>query len=202
MRHFFPILLLSLCPTLSCLAQEKAEDELRSPGIIVQSGLGFQWFAEPQKLFTLSVERPVWEFWHVGMLYHSYFRSALNYYESKKLTGGYEVGVFSKYFFHGRFSGRKTGLYIGPELRYGNRKFDFEDFNIFPVPIEPVNHHREEPNSKILLRWGVQWQMGHANLELAAPFGVEFFKTTYYDNSTSNETQFVLLPMLQLGIAL
>lgn len=173
------------------------------PHVILQTGIGFQWFGESYKLYTLSAERPFGHFWRVGIQGTFYLQNNPDYfYSSREFLGGSEFGAYAKYFLHGRFSGRKSGLFLGPELRFGARKFQISLDNVFPPPPMPNYQAYKERVSKIMLRWGVQWQFGHATLELAAPFGVEIYRPTdLIGLGYSSDTQFVLLPTLQLGVA-
>lgn len=203
MKHFFTTLLLSLSPTLMCFAQEESNLDRPLPKVIVQTGIGFQWFGENYKLYHLSAEMPYTRYWHIGVQSSWYLKEQPNYYYYSEFLGGYELGAYSKYFLHGRFSGRKSGLFLGPEFRYGVRKFRTVLDNFFPLPPEPNYQYYEERVSKIMLRWGIQWQFKHAVLELSAPLGAEFYRPS--DDAIglgySSDFQFVMLPSLQFGVA-
>jgi len=204
MKHFFPALLLALFPTLVCLAQTDEIPEKPRPVVILQTGIGLQWFGETYKLYTLTAERPISPYWHLGLQGTFYLKnSPETFYYSSEFLGGFELGGFAKHFLHGRFSGRKTGLYVGPEFHVGARRFQIAlDNNIFPPPLVRDYQQYQERITKIMLRWGVQWQFGHATLELAAPFGAEFYNPSEVIGiGYSNETQFVFLPTLQMGVA-
>lgn len=202
MKHLF----LGFCffwgSTLTCLAQEDAHEK-RPPFIIVQTGIGMQWFGESYKVFMLSAERPLGAYWHVGMQGTRFLnRESEYYYYYGDLVGGFEFSVYAKYFLHGRLSGRKSGLYLGPEFRAGSRRFQIVQDIFFPPSPTPNYIKHKEKLTKLMLRWGMQWQFGHATLELAVPFGVEFF-TPKANTSLGygNDNQFVMLPTLQLGVA-
>ena len=175
----------------------------RPPALIVQTGIGFQWLGESYKLYTLSVERPR-DYWHLGVQGTFYLDNNSDYYYyPAEFLSGFEMSGFAKYFLHGRFSGRKSGIYLGPELRFGTRKFRLSNDIFFPAPPIPTYVPYEERITKILLRWGIQWQFGHATLELFVPFGVEHYKSTLNLNgySNDNENRFVMLPGFQMGFA-
>jgi hypothetical protein len=200
MKHFLHLSFLLL--SFHCLGQALMEPlDKRTPNLIIQTGIGFQWLGDGYKLYTLSAERPS-GFWHWGMQGTFYLdNSPTYYYYSGEFLGGFEMSVFSKYFLHGRFSGRKSGLFLGPELSVGVRRFQIITDIFFPPNPNYIPY--EEHVTKALLRWGVQWQFGHATLEFASPFGVEIFKSklSLGGYSNGNETQFVLMPSLQLGFA-
>ena len=201
MKGFLYVLLFLLA--IPCFAQE-LDDPLDAapPQIIVQTGIGFQWFNEIYRLSTLSVERPMGHFWQTGLHSSFYFDHNPDYYDLREFSTGFDIGVFAKYFMHGRFSGRKSGLYWGPELRFGSRRTQFYEDNVFPLPPNPIYNSYKLRTTKFLLRWGVQWKFNHAILDLSAPFGMETSKSnaprSFYQH---NETHFVLLPTLQLGYA-
>lgn len=202
MKHFLLAFFIALFPTLPCMAQELKDPlDAPPPRIIVQTGIGLQWFAETFKMFTVSVERPIGHFWHLGLQGNKYLGLSDEYFDYRDFLGGFEVSGFSKYFLHGRFSGRKTGLYFGPEIRFGARRYQSTSGNIFPPPPNPEFVQYKERTTKILMRWGAQWQFGHANLELTAPFGMEYFKPPLAYNLGGHQTRFVLLPAIQLGFA-
>ncbi|MBC7775597.1 MAG: hypothetical protein H7246_09175 [Phycisphaerae bacterium] len=177
--------------------------DMPPPHVIVQTGIGLQWFGETYKLYTLSAEKPFGHFWHLGLQGTFYLKNDPDYfYYSSRFLDGFEMGGFAKYFLHGRFSGRKSGLYLGPELRFGARKFQISFDNFFPPPPQPNYQTYKERVTKIMLRWGIQWQFGHATLEVAAPFGAEFYKPSELIGvGYSKDVQFVMLPTLQLGVA-
>jgi len=196
-------LLLLLGATLPCFAQVAAPLEKRPPTIILQTGIGMQWFGETYKLSTFSVERPVSPYWHLGLHGGYYFQNQPNFFDfNQSFLGGFEVGGFSKYFLHGRLSGHKSGFYIGPEMRVGQRRFQYSENNFFPPVPNPTFIKYEETSVKILFRWGLQWQFGRANLEIFAPFGIEINQSNLTSIYYSNESLFVLLPSFQIGIAL
>ncbi len=203
MKIFLHISLLLLA--LRGFAQDIEDPlDIPPPFMIVQTGIGLQWFGETYKLYTLSAEKPFGHYWYLGLQGTFFLKNnPYDYYYSKEFLGGYELGAFAKYFLHGRFSGRKSGLYLGPEFRFGARKFQISLDNVFPLPPMPNYQTYKERTTKIMLRWGVQWQFGHATLELAAPFGMEFYNPTDYQRGLgySNDAQFVMLPTLQLGLA-
>lgn len=201
MKHLLTLLILSLAPTLFCLAQQTDNLEGRPPLAIVQTGIGFQFGGETTKTFMVSIEKPYKTFWQLGFQGNLLFQQPDYGNYGFELQNGYELGFFAKYFLHGRLSGHKTGFFLGPELRLGARNVRFIDYFVFPQPIEPTYVHYKETNSKILLGWGGQWQFGHAVLEISAPFGIEFTKSDNEYVGSNLGTHFVILPKLLLGFA-
>lgn len=187
--------------SLSCLAQEEDPLEKAPPRLIVQTGLGLQWFGEVYKSSSLSIEKPFGHFWHLGIQGNLFFQKTSEDFFSTEFEDGFEIGGYAKHFLHGRFSGRKSGLYLGPDIRFGTRNFKVLQTDFFPPPAIPTYYYYKENTTKLLMRWGIQWQFGHANLDISAPFGIELFKTSVKVNGNYQDTQFVLLPTLQLGYA-
>ena len=201
MKHLFYGILLALFPTLPCLAQDEDPLEKPLPKIILQTGIGLQWFGDGYKQFMISVERPASHFWHFGLQGTHYFQPQSSSSFGSEFMSGLEMGGTAKYFFHGRFSGRRTGFYIGPELRYGKRKYRYSTDNVFPLPPVPNYAYYDEKVTKIMLRWGIQYRLGHGILEISAPLGVELVGSNFPNVSSGTETKFVLLPMLSMGVA-
>ena len=203
MKQLLTTFLLGFLTTLPCFAQVEDPLEKRPPTVILQTGIGMQWFGETYKLSTYSVERPVGRFWHLGLHGGYYFQNQPDFFDfHQNFLGGFEVGGFSKYFLHGRLSGHKSGFYIGPEIRVGQRRFQYSENNFFPPPPNPNYVKYQETSVKLLFRWGLQWQFGRAILEIFGPFGIEINQSNHDAYYYSNESLFVLLPSFQLGIAL
>jgi hypothetical protein len=194
------IITLLLC-SFSSMAQEEDPLEKAPPRLIVQTGLGLQWFGEIYKSSSLSIEKPFGHFWHLGIQGNLFFQKSSEDFFATEFNDGFEIGGYAKHFLHGRLSGRKSGLYIGPDFRFGARNFQVLQTDFFPLPLIPTYYYYKESTTKILMRWGIQWQFGHANLDISAPFGIELFKTSVKVNGNYQGTQFVLLPTLQLGYA-
>lgn len=199
MKYSFAFLLFSL--GFYCGAQSADSLEVSHPRIIVMTGLGIDGSSEPYKMFCASVERPAGPYLYFGLIGCYYFEDDFDEQGSTEFSGGYNIGGYAKYFLHGRFSGRKSGVYVGPELRFGQRRFtSFGYANLpFPFPPEIVESPYQEQTTKILVRWGLQWQFGHTCLDLAVPLGLEVYKTSGY--FYGRQTHLVIAPSFQLGIA-
>ncbi len=201
MNHFFCALLLALYPTLSCFAQDEASVKKRLPEVIVQTGIGSQWFGKVYKTSTLSIERPLGSFWRLGLQGWYYFNYNADVFSVKQLLSGYEAGFYAKHFPHKQPSGRMSGFYLGPEIRFGQRRLQATTENVLSFPPSLIHETYRERLLKFLLRLGFQWQLGHATLDLSAPLGMEIYHSTLKGYNIPKGTQFVLLPMLQLGVA-
>ena len=80
--------------------------------------------------------------------------------------GSYEIGLFSKFYLHGRLSGRRSHLYYGPQLRFGVRKMTYVNtFSSNAIPYDfQVNI------TKALVCPGGHYQLGHGVFEWSIPF--------------------------------
>lgn len=189
------------------------------PKLIVLGGLFTQWFSPRMKAASFMLERPVNIYHHVGIqgnIFAPAFMENTYYFfgfpggstprQGLALeSGSFEVGVYYKSFFHGRLSGRKSSIYIGPDLRFGWRKYtDDYLFNGVRTPFKGQT-------VKYLVRLGIQQPIGSALLEVSLPMGIEQenntrkaisndpFGTNFQD---LNGRRFVMLPSISLGYAL
>lgn len=196
-----------LLPSLCLLAFRASAQDVEDPSAqkpyraVVQTGIALHWFGEQLKSFTLSAERPLNLYNHIGAQADFFFPNNEDYYRS--ITGGtYEVGIFAKCFFHGRFTGRRSKAYIGPDLRLGRRVY--LDYGAF------INERVEKTSTtvRIMARVGWQYHFGPAVLEIALPLGIEkeHFKDDnvpqngYYYYDYSDGSRLVMAPVLLLGI--
>ena len=81
--------------------------------------------------------------------------------------GSYEIGLFSKFFMHGRLSGRRSHLYFGPQLRFRVRRLISNEQNEQPY----YGFHYWQRNPRILpgeqplnycFAWAGSTSIGHA----------------------------------------
>ncbi|GAB4495006.1 MAG: hypothetical protein OHK0019_22880 [Saprospiraceae bacterium] len=191
-------LLLFFCLLLLRLSAQNAADipdpSLRKPyTLVVQTGIALQWFDIQYKAFTLAVERPLNLYNHFGIQANFFFPSGEGYY--RDITGrSWEAGVFSKTFFHGRLTGRRSNAYFGPDMRLGRRIYTDQE------PFSGVNIEREATVYKFLARIGWQYHLGPAVLEIALPMGWEQEKFKESSGYYSDTSWFIVAPSLSLGI--
>ncbi|MEI6408137.1 MAG: hypothetical protein WCR52_02030 [Bacteroidota bacterium] len=189
---------------------------VKPPHIIFQVGVSSQWLGGNNWRSTVfSIEHPFGLYEHLGVdanfilpnytdnQYYSYYS-----FDRQLSKGSYEVGLFYKIFLHGRLTGRKSNLYVAPELKFGRRNFKQKYYNdVYPLPNTPSEIHFHENTTKFVFRVGAQYKIGPAILEIALPIAIEKFKTinpaTVYNsyNYNGTNTHLLLLPCLQLGIA-
>lgn len=180
--------------------------QLPPPNLIVQMGVGFHLFENGYKITNFSIERPIGTFWNLGLQGHFFHKNSesgyyFDPYAYLEYLGGREFGLSAEYFLQGRLSGRRSGIYLGMQIMAGQRWYQYnQDFSFPPRPM----YKRYNLNTtKFLFRWGMQWRLGkYASLEFSSPFGMEFTKPSEVTGYAEEETGFVILPMLQLGIAL
>ncbi len=183
-------------------AQDIEDPSARIPyRIVVQTGIALQWFDEQFKCFTLSAEKPLNLYNHVGMQANFFFPN--DNYNYRNVTGkSYEVGVFAKCFLHGRLTGRRSKTYLGPDMRWGSRVYQSVGGAFSNEIIET-----RASTFKFMCRIGWQYHFGPAVLELALPFGIE--KESFKDENVntgsfyyyySDSSRFVASPLFSLGI--
>lgn len=216
MKSYCFAFLLTLVPNFVCLGQARISvPKQPSQRVIMMTGVGVQFSrSDGNQCVLLSVETPVGNFWQLGIqggqfiddvLYVPSSRNAGSFFNFR---GGFEVGCFSKYFLHGRFSGQKSAFYWGPEIRLGTLHSEGEYYGDFFPAIYSIKNTQH--SKQYLIRWGFQWRIErHFVCELAIPLGWEYSKsiTRGFENgveltpSVYKYDQFVMLPSLQLGFA-
>jgi hypothetical protein len=202
MRHFLlpSFFLLSI----SVFAQDIPDPALRKPyKVVVQTGIALQWFDEQFKSVTLSAERPLNLYNHIGLQANFFFPNNDYYYRS--ITGNtWEVGFFSKSFFHGRLTGRRSKTYIGPDIRFGRREYYDRYYNGF----ENLEAIRSANTFKFMVRLGWQYHLGPAVIEIALPFGIEnenfpddnALPNQFYYGYFQDSKWFIVAPSLSFGV--
>lgn len=191
---------------------------LPQPKLILLAGLTTQWFSPRFKAASFALERPVNIYYHFGIQanvfapgfvennYYSFFPGSGTPRQGLALeSGSFEVGFYYKNFFHGRFTGRKSNIHIGPDLRFGWRRYtDDYVFNGVRTPFKGRT-------TKYLVRLGVQHSIGNALIEVNLPMGIETEKNTRTVNGNDpfspnyddlNGNRFVMLPSVSLGYSL
>ncbi len=206
MKNSLLILTVALVACNTAFAQRlPAPGEKRVPRLIVATDMGFQWFEVITRFGSLKAEYPLSAYHQVGLRLSKVFSGySPDYYFNETLEkGSFEVGVDAKYFPHGRFTGRKTGFYIGPDIRFGERKYSADEYNFLTGMTSQISY--KHVTSKFLFSWGVQWHFGqHAVLDIGAPIGVEYYQINdrRYNNDNSNSSKtFVMLPTIMIGFA-
>jgi hypothetical protein len=219
---FLPIAFIAFCGLFlpdTTLAQSGDVPDptlIKPPHVILQTGISSQWLGgENWRSTLISIEHPFGPYQHLGVevnfLFPDYTTTQSIYYSYERHLekGSYDAGLFYKIFLHGRLTGRKSNLYVAPEIKFGRRKFRQTYYNdVFPLPSPPPEYHYWESTTKFALRIGAQYHIGPAILEIALPIAIERFKTVNQPNNYNNyndppsATRLLLLPCLQFGIAL
>lgn len=196
------LLLLFFClPVLRLCAQDIEDPSARKPyNLVIQTGLALQWFDTQFKSFTLSAERPLNLYNHVGIQANFFFPNEDDY-NYRTITGdSYEVGIFAKCFFHGRLTGRRSKAYIGPDMRLGQRTYT--EYGFF----DGETYDYKASTYKFMARIGWQYHLGLAVLEITFPFGFESEKIKTEPNQPNSyyyltdNSWFVAAPALSIGI--
>lgn len=183
---------------LAANAQEMEDPALVKPyHAVVQTGVALEWFDKQFKSFTLSVERPLNLYNHIGAQVNLFFPADPFEYRSIS-DDSYEVALFAKCFFHGRLTGRRSKTYIGPDLRLCRRFYNNPPFFGDPTV------HTKATAFKFMVRFGWQYHLGPAVLELSLPIGVEkerLEQSTFFLGDITNKW-FIIAPGISLGIGL
>jgi len=184
------------------------------PKVILLTGLTTQWAVPTFKAVSFGLERPINIYYHLGIQVNVFVPGFLEdrYYfggfgsEQFRGTaleaGSFELGLYYKCFFHGRLSGRKSAIYIGPDLRFGVRRYS-DDYN---ASKELVSYRGL--TSTFLLRLGSQYRIGKAVIEINLPIGIKSESTNREDTgytgyySDLSDRLFVVMPSVSLGYAL
>ena len=114
---------------------------------------------------------------------------------------GYDVGAFGKFFFYNPIKERRSNLYLGVELRAGQRRF--LHFDAFKRP--QYSYQSRTVSAMLNLGWQKQW--GRCVLEVSCPIGLERLDVGFPARSVSpgdGDVSFypVAMPVLSLGVRL
>jgi hypothetical protein len=192
--------------TLAVSAQEKAplfDPDVQKPSVLlVHTGASLQFTSYNGSLHvvTMCVERPITHYHQIGLFVGSYIPEPLSDYNDRSVRqsgGSVEVGVVFKYFPRGVLTGRKSGFYIGPDMRWSSRKMEESD-GFFPPTGRPVLF--SERGTKLMVNIGRQRQIRNFVLEWSFPLGFERVSSKDAPNYT-NDTGIVLAPSLSMGWA-
>lgn len=206
-RNLLPMLLLtSLCGGSILLSAQTVANDLpdpaleKQPEIILLSGISWEGSDNLYRTFFLSAERPFGVYHHAGLLFSSYLprRNNYSYYNDPNLEkGGYEVGLFSKFFLHGRLTGRRSHLYYGPQMRFGQRRITYYD----GYTNNGTTFNYRVSTTKFLFCLGGQYRLGHAALEWSLPIGLEYARTSAIGSIADSfvDTHLSTLPSISLG---
>lgn len=194
-------------PLLTKAQQDIPDDsQIKPPALIVGIGLSAQVFFPTMRATSLTIELPRSPYHRFGVGFHYYIREFVN----KSVGGGgitgntYEVGFYSKHFFKGRLSARRSKVYWGLEMRLGQRDYYYEEV-LFTGSLTSIRDRYT--TVKIMGLAGAQFQMGRAVLDIGLPVGIE---QTYGDDGAINNFSYTkfdyalrskpfLLPTLTLG---
>ncbi len=191
---------------------------LPQPKLIALAGVTTQWASPRFKAASFALEHPVNIYHHLGIQANMF---APGFVQESYYTfcfpgstvrqglaverGSFEVGIYYKNFFHGRFTGRKSSLYFGPDLRFGWRNYT-DDY-----VVSGVRTPLKGRTTKYLARLGAQHSFGNALIEVTLPIGIESEKSTRVETTVDpcgngyinlDGERFVMLPSISLGYSL
>ncbi len=201
--HLLRILLLLLAGNGSVLlCAQQATVDLPDPALepqpklIVLAGIAPQLSYDYFRTFFLAAERSWGPYRHAGLQFSQYLTNNNEYYDlisTAKLS--YEVSIYSKFFMHGRLSGRRSNFYYGPQIRFGLRQL--ERYN-YPNP--PLNY--QQHTTKFLFCLGAQYRLGHAILDWTLPIGAEISRLRQEGTVHPSTTRLCVIPSIALGFRL
>jgi hypothetical protein len=116
------------------------------------------------------------------------------------LKGGQELAVFAKFFFYHPLKSRRSNVYVGLDVRAGQRRFvHFDEFQ------RPEYAYRSRSFAG-MVRFGWQKRFGRCVFELASPVGLEYSDLGLDSGVTLGEGDDgfhpVVMPLLSLGYRL
>ncbi len=183
----------------------------KEPKIIVAADFGLQWFNILTRFSSFKIEYAGSPYRHLCLHFSRILSGSsdeFNYnfgYNQLAHNGSFEIGLASKYFPHGRFTGRKSGFYVAPDVRFGVRNFVNYEYD-FQTGTN-IEYSFRHITSKLLFAWGVQWQFGkRVVFDLGAPIGVEYYQVKderypYNNTSIFSNRNIVMLPAVMMGYA-
>jgi hypothetical protein len=174
--------------------------------VVLMTGLGYQTLTFPNRFAFFQAEVPVNDYFRVCGRYSANFLAPSDITANFVSGSGYDVGAGLKFFAQGRFTGRKSGVFIGPELKFGVIRRTFSIFD--PNTFQPSERAFSRRSWQLLFNWGTQFRFGkHTVLEIAMPFGLLYnYERTEMPQTDPGDglkqANFIILPHLALGIAL
>ncbi len=177
------------------------------PHVIVLSGIAAEASSDVFQTFFMSAEHPVGPYQNIGLQYIAYLSQSSDSYSyySTLRKGGYEVGLFSKFFLHGRLSGRRSHLYYGPQVYFGTRKMTYK--NVYNT--NNLEYNYQVTTTKIMFCLGGQYSMGHAVFEWSLPIGMAYERSNlptdidpYNNYNSGNSRNFSSIPSIAIGFRL
>jgi len=206
------VLFLIVCGTGTFVFAQQAAIDLPDPALaprpalIIMSGVAAEASTNTFQTFFLSAERAINAYQHLGVHYTSYLSATDDLYSITTLRkGSYEIGLVSKFFLHGRLSGRRSHLYYGPQLRFGTRKmlFNNRDNN------NSLPYNYQVTTTKVLFCLGGQYNIGRAVFEWSLPLGVEYSRSNlpsaldpYNNYNSENSRNSTTIPTIGIGFRL
>lgn len=116
------------------------------------------------------------------------------------LKNGQELAFFCKFFFYHPLKERRSNVYLGLDIRAGQRRFlHFDEFE------QPEYSYRSR-NFAGLVRFGWQKQFGRCLFELASPVGLEYSDLGVDASIVARDSDAgfhpVVMPLISLGFRL
>lgn len=135
---------------------------------------------------------------HYGMAFYDGKPFPFDNYD--QLKGGQELAVFGKFFFYHPLKSRRSNVYVGLDIRAGQRRFlHFDEFQ------QPEYAYRSRSFTG-MVRFGWQKRFGRCVFELASPVGLEYSEFGVDPSVVARDSDAgfhpVVMPLLSLGYRL
>lgn len=210
MKLKISLLCLLFAFTANLYAQEPGS--FRRPKITLLNGFSGQLTGGGTRSYQASADAWLADYTHIGVQYNYIFPdNGYNYYDNfngQLQEGSFQMGFHLKYFLHGKYTGRKSGIYFGPEFRFGTLK-QKQIYYIYTPVYSEQTRTASIRSTAVLMRIGKQWNFGKRVVaEINLPFGLDYRKRPLYAGSGNqvtgyvNENFFTFLPAVLLGFTL
>jgi hypothetical protein len=207
--QFIPLLLFIAFSAMAQQHSEPVDFSAIAPGrLLLSGGTNIQLRERPITAIVLGIERPFAPFRNLSVQINALVRNDLDQqYEGAIRPGSFEIGVCLKNFLHGRLSGYRSGIYVGPDLRISSRKYVLApvDFSFPPNPTRTLIY-TQGITLRALLNTGWQYRFNRGVIEISLPIGIEHNRA---DEPTSTQGFFInnpyqgnaitLLPTITIG---
>lgn len=211
MKQKIPVLLIFLSIASCAMAQRTKklmDDSEISPGKwLLFTGMNTQLGEIRIPTVFFGVDLPVGPYKSIGLQLGTLMRSDLNRFQEIAIRpGSFEIAGCLKFFLHGKLSGHRSGVYLGPDFRVSRRNYVFSatDFNFPPNPNRPT-FQTKGATLRALLNSGWQFRHNQVLVETSLPIGIEMNTTNlpfvqgqfFYDQYAGRKL--VILPTISIG---
>lgn len=208
MKHFTCTLALLFlhAMTVNAQSQNKTTPPGHSPKISLTTGVGMNVIgvAAPYPTFHTGIETNLNTYTALGFQYVALMRTDLGVYTEVEVSpGSFELGLYVKRFLSGKWSGRKSGLFTGADIRFGSYKYVQDPFSSSYQWNNQKLYYSSGHTYRIMFLTGYRLNYGRAFLEIDLPFGISFNKMDKVAFSSGDYTprKGAIAPIICLGFS-